>query len=75
VTGIQKEIDVLRHALVSDKSYYEVWQANIAVQFQDEWQRACNDGGLPATLAQIHDISNRAADGFLRLLTSKGSGC
>ena len=66
--GIKKEVDVLRKALATDEGYFYSWQANIAVQFQDEWQRSANGGGLPCTAEQIHKISNDAAKNFLNLL-------
>jgi hypothetical protein len=37
--------------------------------FKDEWQRAVESGGLPATPEQIHKIANDAANYFLGNLT------
>jgi hypothetical protein len=62
-------VDQLCRALKADDGYWMSWQANIAVQFQDAWQQAVDNGGLPATREQIHDISNKAAVRFLNLLT------
>lgn len=61
----------LIEALNSDEDYRYSWQANIAVQFQDEWQRAVKNGGLPITNEQIHKISNDAAVAFLNLLCTR----
>jgi len=49
----------------TDEGYRWGWQANIAVAFQDEWQRHLREHGLPYTIEQIHKISNNAADNFL----------
>ena len=64
----KEAVDHLRNVLESDDSFRMTWAANIAIQFQDEWQRAVDKGGLPATPVQIHEISNKAADNFLNLL-------
>ena len=66
---IQEAIKTLTKVLREDPGYRIGWQANIAVQFQDEWQKATNNGGLPADRKSIHEISNKAADNFLNLLT------
>jgi len=56
-------------ALKEDEDYRQGWQANIAMAFQDEVenysQKHCM--GFPETI--IHEISNNAADNFLKLLT------
>lgn len=64
-------IDALINELKTDPSYYYGWQANIAMSFKDEWQRAVDNGGLPATIEQIHEIANDAAKNFLNLLIGK----
>lgn len=68
MSDLKETIKVLTSALTSDDQYRYSWQANIAVQFQDAWQRAVEDGGLPATPDAIHKISNEAAVAFLNLL-------
>jgi hypothetical protein len=73
-TEVSKAVDVLRDALNEDKepgSYYYTWQANIAVQFQDEFHRAVDEDGLPCTPEHIWAISNRAAKNFLNCLIGK----
>lgn len=66
--GIAKEIDVLTDALKNDPAYYIGWQANIAMQFIDEWERTVNKGILPITRESIHLIANESAKNFLNLL-------
>lgn len=65
---VKDAVETLVQALNEDPGYRISWQANIAVQFQDSWQRAVESGGLPATRESIHEISNSAADSFLKLL-------
>lgn len=65
----KEAVETLVKALNEDPDYRYSWQANIAVQFQDEWQRSVDNGGLPATPKHIHEISNKAAINFLTLLT------
>lgn len=57
-------IKELVKALKKDKSYYYSWQANIAMQFQDEYHRAKGYKNRD----KIHKISNNAAKAFLDLL-------
>lgn len=64
----KEAVDHLTKALNQDSSYRYSWQANIAVQFQDAWQRAVDNGGLPHTPKHVHEVSNDAADAFLKLL-------
>lgn len=54
----------LVEALRTDKEFYETWKANIAMQFQDHFGRDFLRKG-------VYEISNEAADSFLRLLTRK----
>lgn len=64
----QEAVKKLTTELKADPGYWISWKANIAIQFQDEWDRAVADGGLPCTRDHIHEISNKAADAFLNLL-------
>ena len=48
--------------LQNDKSYYIAWQSNIAMAFQDEMHRK------GYRLPDLHEIANKAADNFLKLL-------
>jgi len=63
-------VDRLIQALKGDEGYYYSWQANIAVQFQDEMGR---DSDLSdAERGRIHTASNVAAKNFLNLLIHTG---
>lgn len=61
-------IEHLTEQLRIDPGYRISWQANIAVQFQDEWEKEADAQGIPTTRRAIHAISNKAADNFLNLL-------
>jgi hypothetical protein len=87
-TKLKKAVEILCEELSKDKSegsYYYSWQANIAMAFQDEWNRSkvgkfMNDNE-PEWLKDIvpdreehrfvHKISNEAAKNFLNLLIQK----
>jgi len=58
-------ITELRKALKDDKELYYAYQANIAVQFQDEFAR---NPKKYKSRQDIHEISNMAAKNFLDLL-------
>ena len=65
---LKAKAEKLVEALKTDEDYRRSWSANIAMAFKDEWQRAADDGGLPATPDKIHVIANKAAEYFLWLL-------
>jgi len=75
-TKLKKAVETLCEELAKDKSegsYYYSWQANIAVQFQDEYLRTFQkslEEDKPE-LMSIHDISNQAAKNFLDLLIKR----
>lgn len=54
-------------ALKNDPELYYAWQANIAVQFQDEFAKNIK---FYKNKKDIHEISNNAAKNFLDLLIS-----
>lgn len=60
--------------LREDKDYFYSWQANIAVAFQDEYQRQYEDANGKILDAEkditppIHEVANEAAKNFLNLL-------
>ena len=58
-------IEELVNKLKSDKELFYSWQANIAVQFQDEFARTKK---VYKNRQDIHTISNKAAINFLNLL-------
>ncbi len=60
-------LDMLISGLKTDKDLYYSWQANIAVQFQDEFARSEKKY---KNRQDIHAISNEAAKNFLNLLIS-----
>jgi len=66
--GIKKEIDVLCKTLREDEGYYISWQANIAMQFKDEYHRRMEKLGIQYDSDVIHEIANTAAKNFLDLL-------
>lgn len=68
LTTVKDAMDVVTKEIRNDSGYRISWQANIAMAFKDEWQRSANNGGLPCTPEQIHEIANKAADNFLNLL-------
>lgn len=66
--NLPQAIETLVESLNNDAGYRFSWQANIAVQFQDEWKRVCESEGPPLDRETIHEISNKAAINFLHLL-------
>ena len=58
-------ITELIEALKNDEELYYSYQANIAVQFQDEYAR---NKKQYKNRQDIHEISNTAAKNFLNLL-------
>ncbi len=66
----KEAIEHISKELKDDEGYWISWQANIAMAFIDEWQRLVDIGGLPSTREHVHLIANRAADNFLKILTS-----
>lgn len=72
--SLKEPMEIITKALIEDEGYRRGWQANIAMAFQDEWQRAAENGGLPATPEQIHEIANKAATYFLSALCASGEG-
>jgi len=78
-SDIPNAVGALIKALIEDKSegsYYYSWQANIAMAFQDEYNRKKERFRIMGpTFApfepNIHEISNEAAKNFLDLLCHK----
>lgn len=64
----KEAIEHLSKELKNDSGYWYSWQANIAVQFQDELARR------GYKLPDQHDISNVAANNFMKLLTADHEG-
>jgi hypothetical protein len=55
----------LCEALKEDESYYDSWQANIAMSFVDAFNEV-----YPQHRLAVHLIANTAADNFLKQLIS-----
>ena len=67
--NIQKAVEKLQSTLKEDKQYREVWKANIAMAFQDEFKDYVeNKVGRNKAHDHIHEISNKAADRFIDTL-------
>jgi len=58
---VSEAIDVIKLAMLEYPDYRNIWKANIAMAFKDEFNRSYMHEGL-------HKISNTAADNFLNLL-------
>ena len=64
--NIQKAVEKIQETLREDKEYREVWKANIAMAFQDEFKNYVeNKVGRNKAPDYIHEISNQAADRFI----------
>lgn len=61
----KEAVEKLCKELKEDESYYDSWQANIAMAFLDTFNEE-----HPQKLSSIHAIANNAADRFLKQLIS-----
>lgn len=69
---ISKALALVTSALNEDPEYFYLWQANIAVQFQDAIYRSKKKHKKKYLNRQdIHKASNEAAMEFLKLLCRK----
>ena len=67
---IPEALKVITDDLLEDKlpgSYYHTWQANIALQFKDEFDRQFPHSST-GWLFDINSVANKAAQNFLELL-------
>lgn len=70
---VKDAVAFLIRALKEDEGYYISWKANIAMAFQDEYNRADEKihhdwlEGFESVI-DIHEVSNKAADNFLKQL-------
>ncbi len=64
---IEDAVNTLIKELLNDEDYYNVWQANIAMSFMDEYNRATSDGKFLGI--HLHGVANNAAKCFLNNLT------
>ena len=68
---LEQAMDVIVEELRVSPDYFRSWQANIAVEFQDQFAKFKKRG--KPNRSDVHFLSNRAAENFLiRLLAIKG---
>ena len=65
-TKLSEAMIVLKEALLTNDDYRLGWKANLAMAYYDETMRQ----GIGISHGEIHRISNKAADNFIKLLTS-----
>ena len=63
--NLEEALKVLREVLINDDDYRLGWTANIAMSYQDEAARQ----GTRDSREKLRDISNKAAENFVTLLT------
>lgn len=63
--NIQKEVEKIQETLKEDKEYREVWKANIAMAFVDEWNTNETFQQSEQQYSDVHKLANEAADRFL----------
>lgn len=64
MVNLSEAVERLIMELRSDKDYFRSWRDSISISFQDEyWRRESKD--------DIREISNVAAENFLRMLSKK----
>lgn len=67
INFLPEAVKVITKALKEDEGFYQSYQANIAIQFQDEFKRQMGQIGRNEAIANIHQVSNNAAKNFLDL--------
>jgi len=71
-TKLQKAVKTLTKSLKKDPELYYAYQANIAMQFKDEYSRARKErAGGYINNEDVHQIANKAAKAFLDLLIKR----
>lgn len=63
--NIQKAVEKIQKTLKEDKEYREVWKANIAMAFVDEWNTNETFQQSEQRYSDVHKLANKAADRFL----------
>lgn len=63
---VKEAVQTLTKALSEDKELFYAWQANIAMQFKDEYNSEKDKGHI--NNHDIHRIANNAAIKFINLL-------
>jgi len=69
-TKLEKAVKTLCKELRKDPDYFRSYQANIAMQFKDEYSRKRKNKKY-LNNDDIHEIANDAATSFLNLLIKK----
>lgn len=69
-TKTQKAVKTLCKSLKKDPEFFYAYQANIAMQFKDEYARRRKEKRY-LNNTDIHEIANDAAKSFLELLIQK----
>ena len=68
-TKVAKAVKTFTKALKKDPDFFMAYQANIAMQFKDEYSRRRKAKNYDYLNNQeIHEIANKAAKSFLELL-------
>ena len=64
--SIAEAMAVLKDALLNDVAYRLGWKANLAMAYYDETVRQ----NIGISHGELNKISNKAADNFIKLITS-----
>jgi len=71
-TKLSKAVKILSKKLRKDPELFYAYQANIAMQFKDEYSRRRKEKNYDyLNNEEIHEIANDAAKSFLNLLIKK----
>jgi hypothetical protein len=71
-TKLKKAVKTLRKSLKKDEDLFYAYQANIAMQFKDEYYKQLKKKRYRyMNYEDIHNIANQAAKYFLDLLIKK----
>lgn len=72
-SDVPNAVNSLTKALKEDKEFFYAYQANIAMQFKDEFHRIAGKPGevIHVNSDDVHEIANTAAINFLNLLCSQ----
>lgn len=69
---VVEAVKVLCQVLREDPDSYRAWKDNIAMAIKDQWRETLEVNSDTIDFDTLHEISNKAADRFLRLLTHNG---
>lgn len=67
----EEAINFLTNKLSRDRKFWDTYKANIAYIFQSEFNKYAKKYGEISAVDDIHEISNTAAEEFLKLWCSK----